>query len=169
MEKLWSPWRSNYIESFKKKKDENDCVFCSAQKENMDDKDCLIVYKSENCFVMMNLYPYNNGHLMVIPYRHLSDINDLSKDELTEIMETVTLSINALKKEMNPQGFNFGANLGKAAGAGIDEHVHFHVVPRWIGDSNFMPVLGEVKVISQDLLTTKQNLINAFNEVLKSK
>lgn len=169
MEKLWSPWRSNYIESFKVKKENESCVFCSAKGKNINDDDCLIVYKSDNCFVMLNLYPYNSGHIMIIPYKHVSSLKQLSKEELNEMMEVVSLSMEALEITMKPQGYNFGANLGKAAGAGIDEHVHFHIVPRWNGDTNFMPVLGEVKIISQDLLITKNNLINTFNELTKRK
>lgn len=169
MKKLWSPWRSSYIESFKSKKDDDSCVFCHAKNKNINDNDCLIVYKSDNCYVMMNLYPYNSGHIMIIPYQHISLLKQLSKNELNEIMEVVSLSMEALEITMKPQGYNFGANLGKAAGAGIDEHIHFHVVPRWNGDTNFMPVLGEVKIISQDLLITKKNLINAFNELTKRK
>lgn len=169
MEKLWSPWRSNYIDSFKSKKENNECVFCSVQKENLSDDNCLIVHKAKHCFVMLNLYPYNSGHLMIIPYRHLSELNSLTNDELIEMMEILKLAIFALEFDMKPQGFNFGANIGKAAGAGIDEHIHFHIVPRWNGDTNFMPVLGEVKLISQDLLVTKKNLIIAFNEALKKK
>lgn len=165
MDKLWSPWRSNYIESFKEKKIENSCVFCSAKEEDIEEDNCLIVYKRKKCFVMLNLYPYNSGHLMVIPYRHLSDMNDLTVEEIAEIMDTVKMSMNCLSTIMKPQGFNFGANLGKAAGAGIDEHIHFHVVPRWNGDTNFMPALGQVKVISQDLLRTKNDLIKAFNQL----
>ncbi len=165
MDKLWSPWRSNYIESFKEKKIENRCVFCSAKDEDIEEDNCLIVYKRKKCFVMLNLYPYNSGHLMVIPYRHLSDMNDLTAEEIAEIMDTVKMSMNCLGTIMKPQGFNFGANLGKAAGAGIDEHIHFHVVPRWNGDTNFMPALGQVKVISQDLLRTKNDLIKAFNQL----
>ncbi len=169
MEKLWSPWRSNYIESFKVKKENESCVFCYAKEKNINDDDCLIVYKSDNCFVMLNLYPYNSGHIMIIPYKHVSSLKQLSKEELNEMMEVVSLSMEALEITMKPQGYNFGANLGKAAGAGIDEHVHFHIVPRWNGDTNFMPVLGEVKIISQDLLITKNNLINTFNELTKRK
>ncbi|MCX7875526.1 MAG: HIT domain-containing protein [Melioribacteraceae bacterium] len=167
MEKLWSPWRSNYIESFKEKKEIETCVFCEAKNKNINDDDCLIVFKSNNCYVMMNLYPYNSGHIMVIPYNHVSSLKQLSKNELNEMMEIVSLSMDALELTMKPQGYNFGANLGKAAGAGIDEHIHFHIVPRWNGDTNFMPVLGEVKIISQDLLITKKNLINSFNELIK--
>ena len=117
---------------------------------------------------MLNLYPYNSGHLMVIPNRHESDIHLLSNDEINEMMNTSRLSMKALEKAIKPQGMNFGANLGKAAGAGIDSHLHFHVVPRWSGDINFMPAIGEVKIISQDLLVTKKKLIDSFNEILKT-
>lgn len=169
MEKLWSPWRSNYIDSFKHKKENDQCVFCSAQFKDMYSDECLIVHKAENCFVMLNLYPYNSGHLMVIPNRHLSSLDELTKQELEEMMEVVRLTMRVLNSTMKPQGFNFGANLGKAAGAGIDEHIHFHVLPRWNGDTNFMPALGEVKIISQDLLETKKILITTFNETLNKK
>ena len=112
---------------------------------------------------MLNLYPYNSGHLMIIPYRHISDFNQLTVEELAEMMTESQNMINALSKIMAPQGFNMGMNIGKAAGAGIDAHLHLHIVPRWIGDTNFMPAVGEVKVISQDLLDIKQKLA----EVLK--
>ena len=154
MDKLWSPWRSNYIESFKTKKDSDACVFCEALKLPIDSKESLIVYKNKLCYVMLNLYPYNSGHLMVIPNKHVSDIHTLSLDEMNEMMNTVRLSMKALEKAMNPQG--------------IDSHLHFHIVPRWSGDINFMPAIGEVKIISQDLLETKKKLINSFNEILKT-
>ena len=169
MDKLWSPWRSQYIESFSIPKEKDNCVFCRTIQDNLSDDKCLKVHDGKLCFVMMNLYPYNSGHLMVIPHRHLSNLDELSKDELSEMMDTVKLSMKALELVMKPQGFNFGANLGKAAGAGIDDHIHFHIVPRWKGDTNFMPVLGEVKVISQDLLQTKKLLVEAFNNITKEK
>lgn len=162
MEKLWSPWRSNYIDSFKSRTGDEECVFCNAESADIEAEDSLIVFKGKLCYVMLNLYPYNNGHLMIIPYRHLSDYNSLSTEEKNEIMELQGLMINALTEVMSPQGFNLGTNIGKAAGAGIDQHLHFHVLPRWMGDTNFMPALGEVKVISQDLLATKRNLREAL-------
>ncbi len=166
MEKLWSPWRSNYISSFKdKKEDDNTCVFCEAPKEDIKNDDCLIVHKGKNVFVMLNLYPYNNGHLMMIPYRHISDYTLLTKDELAEIMELNGIVIKALNNIMKPHGFNFGANIGKAAGAGIHEHLHFHLVPRWTGDTNFMPALGDVKIISHDLLETKNEIIAELKKI----
>jgi ATP adenylyltransferase len=165
MEKLWSPWRSNYIDSFKTKGDADLCVFCETPKLEIDSDESLIVCKQEFCYTMLNLYPYNSGHLLIIPYRHLSNLNHLTKKEMNEMMTMVQLSIKALDSVMKPQGFNFGANFGKAAGAGIDQHIHFHVVPRWNGDINFMPAIGEVKIISQDLLATKKNLIDAFKNI----
>ncbi|MCX7797402.1 MAG: HIT domain-containing protein [Melioribacter sp.] len=167
MKRLWSPWRSQYIESFIKKKNNEECIFCNAINEDINDEKSLKVLERSLCYVMLNLYPYNSGHVMVIPYRHISSFNQLNTSEMTEIMETTKLVLKALDLTMQPHGYNFGANLGKAAGAGIDEHIHFHVVPRWNGDTNFIPVLGEVKVISQDLLHTKKNLIEAFDKILK--
>jgi ATP adenylyltransferase len=168
MDKLYSPWRTLYIQSFKEKKEENGCVFCNCDFDNYLDDESQIVYNGKSCFVMLNLYPYNSGHLMVIPKRHLNNINDLTDEESSEIMYLTKLCIKALDLTMKPQGYNVGANLGKAAGAGIDQHLHYHIVPRWVGDVNFMPVIGEVKVISVDLLQTKKDLIKAFNDLLNS-
>ena len=164
MDKLWSPWRSNYIQSFKHKNEKEECVFCSAPELDLNSDESLVVYKSKLCFAMLNLYPYNNGHMMIIPYRHMSDIEDLTTEEFADITATLKLAKKALVKVMKPHGFNIGANIGKAAGAGIDQHIHFHIVPRWNGDTNFMPTLGEVKVISQDLLESKKELVQAFKE-----
>lgn len=166
MDKLWSPWRANYIQSFKHKSDKDDCVFCEAFKPDIDNEESLVVYKSDKCYSMLNLYPYNSGHLMIIPYRHMSDIIDLTKEEFEDIISIIKLSKKVLDLVMKPQGFNIGANIGKAAGAGIDQHIHFHIVPRWNGDTNFMPTLGEVKVISQDLLETKKELIEGYRKIL---
>ncbi|MCB0730535.1 MAG: HIT domain-containing protein, partial [Ignavibacteriae bacterium] len=159
MEKLWSPWRSVYIDSFKDSDENSGCVFCKAQDEEINKDECLVFYKGKYNFMMMNLYPYNNGHLMIIPYRHISDYNELTHDELNEITDLNGKAIKVLKKIMSPHGFNFGANIGQAAGAGIHTHLHFHLVPRWNGDTNFMPVLGNVKIISQDLLETKNKIM----------
>lgn len=165
MDKLWSPWRSNYIESFKHEKSGNECVFCDAVNKSIGSDECLKVIEGRYSYAILNLYPYNSGHLMVVPKRHLSDLHLLSDEEISEIMTTVKLSMKALDMIMKPQGYNFGANLGKAAGAGIDDHIHFHIVPRWSGDTNFMPVLGDVKIISQDLIKTKKNLVEAFGKL----
>lgn len=162
MEKLWSPWRSQYIESFKEKKAPAGCIFCGAKDEDMNAPDSLVVVKNKLTMIVMNLYPYNNGHLMIVPYRHISEFDNLTAEERIEIFSEVERSIKALKITVRPEGFNIGANLGKAAGAGIDTHLHFHVVPRWNGDTNFMPVLGEIKVLSQDLLKGRDELREAF-------
>lgn len=158
MEKLWSPWRSNYIESFKDKTGDEKCIFCHAVHEDIESDDCLVVHKGEKCFIVLNLYPYNGGHLMIVPNRHLSEFNKLETEEMTEIMSLSQITITTLNNIMKPQGYNFGANIGKAAGAGIDQHLHFHILPRWVGDTNFMPALGEVKIISQDLLNLKKTI-----------
>ena len=165
MDKLWAPWRSIYIESLGGKDSENGCIFCDAVKYNVDDTDNLLVHKSNFTFTLLNLYPYNNGHLMVIPYRHIGDFGDLTSEEGSEIIKELQLAQSALTEISKPQGFNIGANLGRVSGAGIDEHIHFHIVPRWNGDTNFMPIVGEVKVISQDLKETKLKLLKAYKNM----
>jgi len=166
MDKLWSPWRSKYINSFKDESKDDGCIFCKAVDENIEADDCLVVHKGEYSFITLNLYPYNSGHLMIIPKRHLSDFTLLNADELSEIMFFVQKAMKALDLVMKPHGFNIGVNMGKAAGAGLDSHIHVHLLPRWTGDTNFMPAVGEVKIISQDLLETKKNIINALKDVL---
>ncbi len=165
MEKLWSPWRSQYIDSFNTGKGKTSCVFCDAVIESIKDDNCLKIFEDKSCFAMLNLYPYNSGHTLVIPKKHVSKLEELNEDELMEMMKITKLVMKALESIMKPQGFNFGANLGKAAGAGIDDHIHFHVLPRWNGDTNFMPAIGEVKIISQDLLQTKKMLIEAIKKL----
>lgn len=122
-------------------------------KQRSDSKNLILVRKS-HCFVVMNLYPYNSGHVMVVPYRHTKGVAALNSAESAEIMETTAEMIEALTRVVKPQGFNFGANFGRVAGAGIDKHVHFHIVPRWNGDTNFMPVLADVKMISENIRAT---------------
>ncbi|MEO8399587.1 MAG: HIT domain-containing protein [Ignavibacteriaceae bacterium] len=170
MEKLWSPWRSQYIDSFKFKNKEKgtECIFCNMKNENADDKKNLLIDKDKLTFTVLNLYPYNNGHLMIVPIRHTDNFITLTVKENQEIMFKLQLACKALKEVLKPDGYNIGANLGKVSGAGIEEHVHFHIVPRWNGDTNFMPVLGEVKVISQDLLSTKEKLREAYLKLMKN-
>ena len=165
MEKLWSPWRTEYIDSFKKKEKSDACIFCDLAKEKVDNNTCLVIEKGTLTFTVLNLYPYNNGHLMVVPYRHTSDFTSLNTDENVECIEKLQIALKALKMVYKPDGFNIGLNLGRVSGAGIHEHIHFHIVPRWNGDTNFMPVLGEVKVISQDLLITKKKLLEAYKKL----
>jgi len=146
MKRIWSPWRYCYITGEKPA----DCVFCQLPQEQADE-DNLILYRGEFCYIMLNRYPYTNGHLMVIPYQHVDTPLLLPQESLTELMVLNNLCIAALAEAMHPDGFNIGMNLGKAAGAGIKEHIHLHIVPRWAGDNNFMPVIGETRVINQSL------------------
>jgi ATP adenylyltransferase len=166
MKNLWSPWRSKYIESFKEKQSGGECIFCEAREKEVSDLNNLVVHKSKNTFVIMNLYPYNNGHLMIVPKRHLGSLEQITSEESHELMDEILLAEKVLQKIYSPQGFNVGANLGRAGGAGIEDHIHFHIVPRWNGDTNFMPAIGEVKVISQDLVETKKKLLTGYKEIL---
>jgi ATP adenylyltransferase len=165
MEKLWSPWRSKYIESFKSDEDKTKCIFCQMLELNTNEANNLLVDMGELTFTVLNLYPYNNGHLMIVPKRHTNDFTLLNTDELKESFEKLQLAEKALQKVLNPHGFNIGANIGRVAGAGIENHIHFHIVPRWNGDSNFMPVIGDVKVISQDLSETKSKLLDVYSSL----
>jgi len=166
MKNLWSPWRSKYIESFKEKQSGDECIFCAAIEKDVSDVNNLVVRKSKNTFVIMNLYPYNNGHLIIVPKRHLGSLEQITTEESHELMDEILLAEKVLHKIYSPQGFNVGANLGRAGGAGIENHIHFHIVPRWNGDTNFMPAIGEVKVISQDLVEKKKKLLSGYIEIL---
>lgn len=166
MKNLWSPWRSKYIESFKEEQSNSECIFCAAIEKDVMDINNLVVRKSKNTFVIMNLYPYNNGHLMIVPKRHLGSLEQITTEESHELMDEILLAEKVLHKIYSPQGLNVGANLGRAGGAGIEDHIHFHIVPRWNGDTNFMPAIGEVKVISQDLVETKKKILSGYKEIL---
>jgi len=158
MKRLWSPWRSAYIQSFSARpKKRTESLFRSALRSR-DDRKNLVVWRGKHCFVIMNRFPYNSGHLMIVPNRQVADVRRLKKAELAEIMQTAQRAMSALDRVMHPKGYNFGANFGRSAGAGIDEHVHFHIVPRWDGDTNFMPVLADTKVISEDMDVTWSKL-----------
>ena len=164
MNKLWAPWRIDYI----RKPKEDGCIFCNKFKSSDDKKD-LVLYRGIGSFILMNLYPYSNGHLLISPYKHTSDINELSDQENGEIMWMANQCMNILKLTMNAEGFNFGANIGKAGGAGIEEHIHYHIVPRWTGDTNFMPVVGNTKVMVEGLIESWEGLIPHFNKLKESK
>jgi ATP adenylyltransferase len=163
MKPMWSPWRSRYIESFATPtpRRTKESLFTAALRAGNDDRH-FIVWRGKLCFVIMNLYPYNSGHLMIVPYRQTPAFTDLTGEEFTEILAAAQRAMRALDRIMKPQGYNFGANIGRVSGAGIDNHIHFHVVPRWNGDTNFMPVLGQTKVISQDLKRTLKRLRTEF-------
>jgi len=146
MHNLWAPWRINYILNEK----EEGCIFCIKPKQ-IKDRENLILFRGKTAFIIMNKYPYNSGHLMVVPYTHKESYENLTDEELLEINKLIQVSIKVLKKKLSPHGFNLGVNLGKVSGAGIDEHIHFHIVPRWEGDTNFMPVFADCRVIPQSL------------------
>lgn len=162
MKRLFSPWRSKYIASFKNEKPKKGVsLFTRILKEKRDVKN-LVLLRKKHCFVMMNLYPYNSGHLMVIPNKQTSSLTALSSAELNEVMETISEMIDLLTKVFQPHGFNVGANIGRVAGAGIEEHVHFHIVPRWNGDTNFMPVTGDIKIVSESMEQSFKKLKKAI-------
>jgi ATP adenylyltransferase len=154
MERLWAPWRSAYIG----RGPDSGCVFCDLAMPGQEEEK-LILWRQDRVFVTMNLYPYNNGHLLIIPNRHVGDIDQLEGDELLEIGTATQKAVALLRRAFNPEGFNMGVNMGKAAGAGIPGHFHVHVVPRWGGDSNFMPIIGDTKVISEGLEQTYNKLL----------
>jgi ATP adenylyltransferase len=154
MDYLWTPWRYRYIADGPK---EDRCIFCDAVAAN-DDKKFLIVLRGEKNFVILNLYPYTSGHVMVVPYAHVADFSAAEPDTLAEMMRLAQRVQAALAKTYNPQGYNLGMNLGRAAGAGITQHLHLHVLPRWSGDANFMTVVGETRVEPEELSTTYERL-----------
>ena len=157
MDTIWAPWRMPYIEMEKP----SGCILCSKPRENKDAAN-YILYRAKANFVILNLYPYNPGHLMVAPYRHIASPEELSREELLEHSELVTRSLTILRESFGCDGFNLGMNLGIVAGAGIADHMHSHIVPRWQGDTNFMPVIASTKVIPQALKDTYQKLKGKF-------
>ena len=156
-ERLWAPWRLEYIKGPKP----DECIFC-AKPDAGDDRTSLIVHRGERAFVILNAYPYNNGHLMVAPFEHVPSIEELDPDSLLELMQLAQRSLGALREVYGPEGFNIGINQGKIAGAGVEEHVHLHVVPRWGADTNFMPVLSSTRVLPQSLSDSQEALAKAF-------
>jgi ATP adenylyltransferase len=157
MDRLWSPWRLAYVTGAIG--EQSACVFCDAAAHTRDE---LVLIRGEWSFVILNLYPYNNGHLMVVPRRHLASLASLSADETAEMMRFTRDAELALTEAYHPQGINVGINLGRAAGAGIEHHLHIHLVPRWTGDTNFMSVIGEVRVLPEDLSDTASRLRPLF-------
>ena len=163
MKTLWAPWRMDYLKSKDRKKG---CVFCHGLKRKNGEKS-LILYVNDHSFINLNKYPYNSGHMMVLPKRHVGAIEDLNKLEYISLFETLRQAIAVLKRAYKPEGINIGLNLGAAAGAGIRDHIHFHLVPRWHGDTNFMPLLGETKVVSEHLRESFKRLSKQFNRLRK--
>jgi ATP adenylyltransferase len=155
MERLWAPWRMEYINSARE--GEGGCIFCDLPAEGDDEKN-LILTRGEKAFVILNKFPYNSGHLMIAPFRHVGEVEKLEDDEAVDLHHLMQKSLKALKEAMTPDGFNIGMNLGQVAGAGMPDHVHWHVVPRWSGDTNFMPVVGETKVLPQGIVDSYEKL-----------
>ena len=164
---LWAPWRMSYITSVVERKDAS-CFLCEAPRIG-DDRRALIVYRGRSSFVILNKYPYNTGHLMVAPYRHVATLEELTDEEAMEMMKLVVASIEALRQVYKPEGFNVGVNIGDVAGAGVPGHVHIHVVPRWKGDSNYITVIGGAKVISQALEETYDLLKPKLEEAARRR
>ncbi|MFO7769643.1 MAG: HIT domain-containing protein [bacterium] len=164
--RLWAPWRIAYFTD----PQPEECIFCTLPSRGPEaDEETLILGRFDHCFVIMNRYPYNNGHLMVVPFQHTSGILDLSREERAELLEVAGICTRALEEGLDAQGYNIGFNLGRAAGAGIAAHIHLHVVPRWKGDTNFMPVLGDVKVLSESLEDTWKRLRPAFEAASENR
>ena len=162
MDRLWAPWRMEYIHAPKSPSDS--CIFCDcSQAEN--DEEYLVVFRGESSLVMLNLYPYNNGHLLIAPNKHESEFENLASSTQLEMMTLMSQSIKVLKSTLKAQGVNFGANFGAVAGAGIDDHLHFHLVPRWQGDVNFMPILGHTKVMMDGMQETRKRLAEGFQNL----
>jgi ATP adenylyltransferase len=157
MKQLWAPWRMPYL----KEGEPKGCIFCEKTRRK-DDRSDLILYRGRQTFVMMNLYPYSNGHLLVSPYRHVGSIEGLDLSTLTDLMRNTQRAIKALRLVFKPDAFNLGVNQGREAGAGIESHVHLHIVPRWNGDTNFMPVLTDTRVIPENLESTYDKLRPLF-------
>jgi ATP adenylyltransferase len=157
--RLWAPWRLEYLKGEKS----SDCIFCS--KPALPDDEAFIVARGTSCFVILNAFPYTNGHVMVAPYEHAGDLRDLQPDASAELMALTQRSLTAIEQVYGPEGFNLGINLGEVAGAGFAGHVHMHVVPRWKGDTNFMPVVGDTRVMPEALPDSWSRLREAFGEV----
>jgi ATP adenylyltransferase len=153
VKRLWAPWRLEYVSSAD---EQGGCLFCRAAAD--DDEDGLVVHRGERAFVLVNKFPYASGHLMVAPYRHEGELGELGDGEALEIHRLGSAAVGALAEAMRPQGFNLGWNLGRIAGAGVVDHIHLHVVPRWAGDTNFMPVLADVRVLPEALEETRARL-----------
>jgi ATP adenylyltransferase len=155
---IWAPWRSEFVLG----KKEKGCVFCSIHKSRRDKQNGIIL-RGESNYVVLNKYPYNVGHTLVVPYRHLSSLERLTDEEALEMMQLSRRLVDAMKRSMKPNAFNLGMNLGQAAGAGIPRHLHMHVVPRWTGDNNFLPVIGKTRIHSVPMVLVRKTLLDALS------
>lgn len=158
MEKIWAPWRKAYIRP--KKKRRSGCLFCRLLASS-NDRAHYIIKRTSKSFSILNIFPYNNGHMMILPKRHVDSLAKLTNREKLDLLDLCDSMVNALKRALKPQGFNLGVNMGKAAGAGIPKHFHLHIVPRWSGDTNFMPIVGDTKIISESLESVYDQLLKS--------
>lgn len=165
MEHLWAPWRMKFIEELRNKG--SGCIFCELAAEG-DDRKRLILHRGKRCYAVMNRFPYNNGHLMIVPYKHTGSLDDLSDEENAEIIRFCSHSVKIAEKTLNAEGFNCGFNIGAAAGAGIKDHIHLHVVPRWCGDANFLPIIGDTRSMPEYLEDTYDRMIGEFSKIGRS-
>ncbi len=165
MEILWSPWRSQYIDSFKDEENKSSCFVCEAIEKVEEAKERLVVFRNLHTIVLLNKFPYNAGHLLVSPLKHTSTLDDLTNEDLLDLISVVRLSTNVLQKAFMPHGFNIGINIGRVAGAGLPEHIHFHVIPRWNGDTSFISVISDTKVISQSMEEIYHKLSSLFQNI----
>ncbi|GAB6274388.1 MAG: HIT domain-containing protein [Peptococcaceae bacterium] len=161
MNRLWAPWRSEYVG----KESPSGCIFCAKLQDNNSDEDNYVLLRAGKVFVMLNLYPYTNGHLLVIPKRHVGELTALEQEEAFEIFQLTQKFVQTLKLVFKPEGFNIGANLGKVAGAGVPDHFHVHIVPRWQGDTNFMTAINNTRVISEELKVTYRKLKETIKNI----
>jgi ATP adenylyltransferase len=160
MDRLWSPWRYQYISKANR---EEECIFCAKPAESRDEQN-YIVHRGKRCFVLLNLYPYTSGHLMIAPYEHVATLEDAPLESLLEMMRLTREAERHLRRVYRPEGLNMGMNIGKCAGAGVAGHIHMHVLPRWTGDANFMSTVGETRVLPEELAETHRRLSQAFSE-----
>ena len=171
MQRLWSPWRLAYVTSTASPS--TGCIFCSVsspeQRGSDPSRDDLVVARGRECYVILNLYPYNNGHLMVVPRRHIASLTLATPDELSELMQLTRDAEAVLTEAYRPEGINVGINLGRSAGAGIADHLHLHLVPRWTGDTNFMSVVGQTRVLPEQMDETARRLRPIFERVLEAR
>ena len=158
-QRIWAPWRLRYV---KDAKHSDECVFC-AKPESGDDRDALIVHRGERCFVILNLFPYTNGHLMVAPFEHVGRLQEIEPGVTAEMMSLAQQAMSRMEEVYDPEGFNVGINQGRVAGAGVEGHIHLHVVPRWAGDNNYMPVLADTRVMPQSLEESYDALRGGFS------
>lgn len=163
MKLLWNPWRYEYVKKAAEKSAEEKCLFCELQRR--DDNEVFIIYRGRRAFVVLNAYPYNTGHLMIAPYSHVGDPSELDDESLIEVTFLIKKSIRALREALRPDGFNVGANVGRAAGAGVPNHFHVHVVPRWVGDVNFMAIIADTKPLPMALQEAYQLIRSVWNKV----